>query len=93
MKVSEALAMAIRNVLEHSKKFHLEPADLYQSLRILKDMGCSDVTSTRLFEEFPRRIMMKRHKLELVRRIEFLKGIVILWNEIDRVFVISFREF
>ncbi|KAF8399615.1 hypothetical protein HHK36_015484 [Tetracentron sinense] len=39
-----------------------------------------------LFEEFPRGIMMKRHNLELVRRIEFLKGIGILGNEIDRVF-------
>ncbi|KAF8399618.1 hypothetical protein HHK36_015487 [Tetracentron sinense] len=88
LELSSVSSLMIQNVLEHSKKIHLEPADLHRSLRILKDMGYSDVTSARLFEEFPRGIMMKRHKLELelVRRIEFLKGIGILGNEIDQVF-------
>ncbi|KAF8398161.1 hypothetical protein HHK36_017087 [Tetracentron sinense] len=47
--------------------------DLHQSLRFLKDVGVSDVTVTRILEEFPEGIMMKRHDLGCM--IEFLKGI------------------
>ncbi|XP_077235671.1 mitochondrial transcription termination factor family protein [Tasmannia lanceolata] len=80
---SAASPMAIQRVLEQSQRFRIEPADLYKNLEVMKDLGFSDETVTRVLEEFPRVIMMSVRDLNL--RIEFFKGSGLKGYEIDRV--------
>nr|DAD31487.1 TPA_asm: hypothetical protein HUJ06_010338 [Nelumbo nucifera] len=75
--------LLIQNVLEHSRRFQLEPADLCNSVRVLKAVGFHYGTVSRVLEEFPRVIMIEPD--ELHRRIEFLKGIGIRSDEIDKL--------
>uniref|UniRef100_A0A2N9HFL5 Transcription termination factor MTERF15, mitochondrial n=1 Tax=Fagus sylvatica TaxID=28930 RepID=A0A2N9HFL5_FAGSY len=79
-----ASPLMIMNVLELARRFQLDPDGFSRSVKVLRGFGVSDGTVSRVLEGFPRVIMM--NEKEIHRRIEFLMGIGIPRNEIDRFF-------
>ncbi|KAJ4960697.1 hypothetical protein NE237_020607 [Protea cynaroides] len=80
---SSVSQLAIRNVLEHSRRFQLDPVHLRRSLQALKGVGFSDETMIRILEELPRAIVMNEG--EFRRRIDFLEEIGIRRDELDGI--------
>ncbi|KAK6123155.1 hypothetical protein DH2020_043103 [Rehmannia glutinosa] len=77
-------SVAIRNVLEISRKFGLSPDDVFRCVMCLKGLGFSEGTITRVLETVPMVIMSNEDKIR--GRVEFLMGFGIQRREIDRVF-------
>ncbi|KAF5178142.1 transcription termination factor MTERF15 protein [Thalictrum thalictroides] len=75
--------MLIQSVLEHSIRFNIEPTDVCRCLSVLKDLGFSVQTVTKVIEGFPRVITMKLRDIE--QRVDFLKGVRLPWKEIDGI--------
>ncbi|CAK9181462.1 unnamed protein product [Ilex paraguariensis] len=84
MGASHVSWITIQNVLEVSRKFDLDPNDFYRCLQCLKGLRLSDSAVNRVLETFPMVIMMSGDQIR--DRIEFLVGIGIQRNEIDRIF-------
>lgn len=76
--------LLLRKVLEISKRFQVEPDRCLESFRVLKDFGFSLSTVSKVLEDFPSLIMMKEY--EILASIEFLVGIGIPKNDLERVF-------
>ena len=82
--VSGVSPLMIRNVLEFSRRFELDPDDVSRCVKVLKGLGFSDGTVDRILEEFPRVIMS--NESEIQRKIQFLLGIGIPESGIDGIF-------
>jgi hypothetical protein len=76
--------LIIRNVLELARRFQLDPYGFSRNVKVLRGLGFSDGTVSRVLEGFPRVIMM--NKKEIHRRIVFFMDIGIERNEIDWIF-------
>ncbi|KAF5477196.1 hypothetical protein F2P56_003863 [Juglans regia] len=79
-----ASPLIIRNVLELARRFQLDPDGFARSVKILRSLGFSDDTVSRVLEGFPRIIMMNER--ETRDRILFFMGLGLSRNEIDRLF-------
>ncbi|GLU12514.1 hypothetical protein SLE2022_291880 [Rubroshorea leprosula] len=75
--------LVVRNVLEISRRFQIEPDRCLESLRVLKGLRFSACTASKVLDELPELIMMKES--EILWRIEFLVGKGIPRNEIERI--------
>ncbi|KAF7822672.1 transcription termination factor MTERF15, mitochondrial [Senna tora] len=73
----------IRNFLQCSRKFQLDPADLTRSLKVLGGLGFTQVAIGRVLEDFPTVVIM--NKGEILSIIEFLREIGVPGDNIDRV--------
>ena len=82
--VSCVSPLMIRNVLEFSRRFELDPVDVSRCVKILKGLGLRDGTVGRVLEEFPRVIVMIEGEIQ--RKIQFFLGIGIPENSIDGIF-------
>ncbi|KAG6740497.1 hypothetical protein POTOM_055948 [Populus tomentosa] len=76
--------LLIKTVLEHSKKFQIDPDRFNETLKVLKGLGFSESTTRRVLEGFPGVIALK--ECEIHRRIQFLMAIGIPRDGVDRVF-------
>ncbi|KAK6123131.1 hypothetical protein DH2020_043127 [Rehmannia glutinosa] len=84
LRIYNITSVAIRNVLEISRKFGLSPDDVFRCVKCLKGLGFSKGTITRVLEIVPMVIMSNDDKIR--GRVEFLMGLGIQRREIDRVF-------
>ncbi|GFP90663.1 hypothetical protein PHJA_001210400 [Phtheirospermum japonicum] len=66
-------SLAIRNVLEISRKLGLSPDDVFRCVEFLKGLGLSESTITRVLETVPKVIISSEDKI--LSKIEFLMGI------------------
>ncbi|PIM97900.1 Mitochondrial transcription termination factor, mTERF [Handroanthus impetiginosus] len=82
-EIPNITSIAIRNVLEISRKFGLSPDDVFKCVKCLKGSGFSEDTITRVLENVPLVIMSSEDKI--CSKIDFLIGIGIQRREIDRV--------
>lgn len=76
--------MVIKSVLEHSRRFQIDPDGFSKSFRVLKGLKFSEVAMRRVLEGFPGVVTMK--KSEICRRIEFLMGLGFSRDEVDWIF-------
>ncbi|XP_030508056.2 transcription termination factor MTERF15, mitochondrial isoform X1 [Cannabis sativa] len=60
----------VRSVLEHSRKYHLDPNGFFKTLVVLRGMGFNNATLSRVLEGFPEVTLM--NESEIRRRVEFL---------------------
>lgn len=81
--------LMMRSILEHSRRFQLDADGVFRSVGVLKGLGFSDETLTKVLEGFPGVTLMNEREIQ--RRIEFLIGIPIAKDGIERV-VRSFPE-
>ncbi|KAL5544646.1 hypothetical protein UlMin_008430 [Ulmus minor] len=79
--ISSVSPLMIRRVLEHSRKFELDPCAVFKGVEVLRGLGFCDATVRRVLEGFPGVVLMNER--EIRRRIEFLMGISIPSEEID----------
>ncbi|KAG8379329.1 hypothetical protein BUALT_Bualt07G0077100 [Buddleja alternifolia] len=84
LEISNITSIAIKNVLEVSRKFGLSPDDVSRWLKCLKVLGFSEDTITRVLETVPMVIMSSEDKIR--GKVDFLIRIGIQRREIDRVF-------
>lgn len=75
--------LMIRNFLQYSRRFQLEPGELSRNMEILRGLGFSDSDITRVFEEFPTVVIL--NKGEILSVIEFLLAIGIPRDKVNRV--------
>lgn len=73
--------LMIKSVLEHSRKFQVDPNGFLESLRVLRALGFNDGTMSKIVEGFPGITMMNEREVQ--RRIDFLMGIGISRDGID----------
>ncbi|KAK4843743.1 hypothetical protein QYF36_012074 [Acer negundo] len=76
-------SLFVRNFLELSKRFHIDPDGAFETLKVLKGLGFSEGTVRRVLEGFPRVVLMNEGAI--LMRIEFLSGIGISREGIDRI--------
>ncbi|KAE8694896.1 ABC transporter B family member 25-like [Hibiscus syriacus] len=76
--------VAICSVLALSKRFQIDPDLFLNRVSLLKDLGFNGGVLTRVFERFPRIIMMNED--EICEKIGFLEGTGISRYGIERVF-------
>lgn len=74
----------ITSVLEHCRRFQIDPDRFFERVVVLEGLGFSDSTVNRVLTEFPKVITMK--EIEINRRTEFLVGIGISKDVIEWVF-------
>ncbi|KAF4353980.1 hypothetical protein F8388_011148 [Cannabis sativa] len=60
----------VRSVLEHSRKYHLDPNNFFKTLVVLRGMGFNNATLSSVLEGFPEVTLM--NESEIRRRVEFL---------------------
>ncbi|KAK6925127.1 Transcription termination factor, mitochondrial/chloroplastic [Dillenia turbinata] len=75
--------VVIQNVFELSRRFELDPIEFNEKIQALRNLEFRVGAVIRVLEEFPKVIML--NEPELLRRVEFLDGIGISMNDIDRV--------
>ncbi|KAJ7978757.1 Mitochondrial transcription termination factor family protein [Quillaja saponaria] len=80
---SNVSPLTIRNLLEHSKKFQLEPHAVLKSINILRGLGFSHSAIDSVLKDFPRAIMMNERDIRSL--IDFLTEIGIRKNGTDRI--------
>ncbi|GMH31562.1 hypothetical protein Nepgr_033406 [Nepenthes gracilis] len=61
---SHTTSTTIRSVLEFSKRFQIDPFEFYRSVQVLKGLGFTDCTISRILEEFPRVVMINERELQ-----------------------------
>lgn len=76
--------LAVRNVLEVSRKFGLVPDDFSKCVERLKSLGFSDGTVSKVLEGYPMVVMMNEDGIR--EKVEFLEGIGFDKNQIDQIF-------
>ncbi|GAY61542.1 hypothetical protein CUMW_210750 [Citrus unshiu] len=76
--------LVVRNFLELSRRFEIDPDGVFHTMKVLKGLGFSEGTLNRVLEEFPRVILMNEG--EVCRKIEFFEGIGISGEGIERIF-------
>ncbi|KAL2482299.1 Mitochondrial transcription termination factor family protein [Forsythia ovata] len=79
--ISNVSLMAIRNILEVSRKFYLNPDDVSRCIKCLERLGFREDTVTRVLEAVPMVIMSSEDKIRA--KIEFLIRLGIQKKEID----------
>ncbi|XP_022927086.1 transcription termination factor MTERF15, mitochondrial [Cucurbita moschata] len=75
--------LMIRSMLVLSKRFQLDSCIFITTVDLLKRLGLSDATVTRVLEDYPEIVFSNEE--EILRTIEFLMGIGIRRGEIDRI--------
>ncbi|KAF5734114.1 mitochondrial transcription termination factor-related family protein [Tripterygium wilfordii] len=65
--------MAIKSILEYARRFQTDPDGFQRSLGLLKGLGFTQGTVSRVLEGFPGVMMLRESEIE--RRIEFLLSI------------------
>ncbi|KAL6281455.1 hypothetical protein ACE6H2_018336 [Prunus campanulata] len=75
--------LMIKSVLEQSKRFQIDPDGFFKSVEVLRGLGFIDGTVSKVIEGFPGVILMNGKEIQ--RRLEFLAGIGIPRDGIDRV--------
>ncbi|CAD5317166.1 unnamed protein product [Arabidopsis thaliana] len=75
---------AIKSVLEHSSRIGIGPDKFYECIRVLKGLGFCDSTVSRILSSFPGVLLV--NEIEIRRKIEFLVGIGIARDNIERFF-------
>ncbi|KAF3438049.1 hypothetical protein FNV43_RR20805 [Rhamnella rubrinervis] len=80
---SSVRPLMIKSVLEHSRKFQLDPVGVFRSMEVLRGIGFSDHSVSKILEGFPGLMLM--NEIEIQRRIKFLMGIGIPIDGIDWV--------
>ncbi|CAN8234889.1 unnamed protein product [Cochlearia groenlandica] len=75
---------AITNVLEHSSRFGIGPEKLYECFKVFKSLGFCDSTVCKVLSVFPSVLLV--NEVEIRRKIEFLVGIGISIDNIERFF-------
>ncbi|KAG7590066.1 Transcription termination factor mitochondrial/chloroplastic [Arabidopsis suecica] len=75
---------AIKSVLEHSSRIGIGPDKFYECIRVLKGLGFCDSTVSRILSSFPGVLLV--NEIEIHRKIEFLVGIDIPRDNIERFF-------
>ncbi|VVA95230.1 unnamed protein product [Arabis nemorensis] len=75
---------AIKSVLEHSSRIGIDPDKFYECTKVLKGLGFCDSTVSRILSEFPGVLVV--NEIEFRRKIEFLIGIDIPRDNIERFF-------
>ncbi|KAF6153929.1 hypothetical protein GIB67_023706 [Kingdonia uniflora] len=83
LRICSGSPMLIQSVLEHCKRFQIEPIDLSKRLGVLKDIGLRDETIAKVLEDFSGIISLKAN--DVSNRIEVLKKIVIRRDEINEI--------
>ncbi|KAJ4831854.1 hypothetical protein Tsubulata_017525 [Turnera subulata] len=76
-----ASPFVIRSVLEHSRRFQIDPDGFSKSLNVLKGLGFSECTMRRVLEGFPRVIIMKG--TEIKGKIQLFKEMGFCRDEVD----------
>ncbi|KAK9153978.1 hypothetical protein Sjap_001458 [Stephania japonica] len=80
---SRVSPMLVHSVLLHCRRFNVGPNEVNCSLSMLRNLGFSDESVTRVFEEFPCVITMR--SCDIDRKLGFLRGLGIGLEEIDRI--------
>ncbi|VYS50982.1 unnamed protein product [Arabidopsis thaliana] len=75
---------AIKSVLEHSSRIGIGPDKFNECVRVLKSLGFCDSTVSRILSSFPGVLLV--NEIEIRRKIEFLVGIGIARDNIERFF-------
>ncbi|XP_010428381.1 PREDICTED: transcription termination factor MTERF15, mitochondrial-like [Camelina sativa] len=75
---------AIKSVLEHSSRIGIGPDKFYECIKVLKGLGFCDSTVSRILTSFPGVTLVS--EVEILRKIEFLVGIDIARDNIERFF-------
>ncbi|KFK41857.1 hypothetical protein AALP_AA2G180000 [Arabis alpina] len=75
---------AIKSVLEHSSRIGIGPDKFYECRKVLKKLGFCDSTVSRVLSVFP--CVLVVNEIEIRRKIEFLIGIGIDREDIERFF-------
>uniref|UniRef100_A0A1J3FPQ6 Transcription termination factor MTERF15, mitochondrial n=1 Tax=Noccaea caerulescens TaxID=107243 RepID=A0A1J3FPQ6_NOCCA len=75
---------AITSVLEYSSRIGIGPEKFYECTKVLKGLGFCDSTVSRILSAFPGVIAV--NEIEIRRKIEFLIGIDIPRDNIERFF-------
>lgn len=78
-----ASPLMIKSVLEHSRRFQIDPDGVFGSVEALRGLGFKDGTVCRVLEGFPGVVLMNER--EIGKRVEFLVGFGIPRNWIDWV--------
>ncbi|KAL9691045.1 hypothetical protein QQ045_011462 [Rhodiola kirilowii] len=73
----------VQSVLECSKRFEIGPDEFVMCLRVFKGFGLSDGAVVKVFEKFPRVVLIDEQ--ELGRRFGFLAEMGLRRNEVDKV--------
>ncbi|KAB1216823.1 hypothetical protein CJ030_MR4G015437 [Morella rubra] len=81
-ELSSASPVMMRNVLELARRFQLDPDGFSSNVKVLRSLGFSDGTVSRVLEDFPAIVMMNEREIQ--HRIAFLMEIGIPRNENDR---------
>ncbi|CAA2975167.1 transcription termination factor MTERF15, mitochondrial [Olea europaea subsp. europaea] len=81
--ISNVSIIAIRNILEVSRKYDLKPDDVFRCIKCLKRLGFRENTVTRVLEAVPMVIMSSEEKIR--GKTEFLIRLGIQKKEIDQV--------
>ncbi|XP_022142536.1 transcription termination factor MTERF15, mitochondrial-like isoform X2 [Momordica charantia] len=72
-----------RNMLILSRRFNLDPSIFHRTVNFLKRLGLSDAAVTGVLEDYPE--ILLSNEQEISRTIEFLMGIGIRRDGIDRI--------
>lgn len=75
---------AIKSVLEHSSRIGIGPDKFCECTRVLKGLGFCDSTVSRILSAFPGVLVV--NEIEILRKIDFLVGIDIHRDNIERFF-------
>ncbi|PON69662.1 Mitochodrial transcription termination factor [Trema orientale] len=81
--LSRVSPLMIKSVLEHSRRFEINPDGVMKTLEVLRGLGFSEGSLSRVLEGFPGVTLMNER--EIRRRIEFLMEIPISGDELDWV--------
>ncbi|KAL5815671.1 hypothetical protein ACOSQ4_026312 [Xanthoceras sorbifolium] len=76
-------SLIVRNFLELSKRFQIDPDGVFETVKVLMGLGFSMGAVRRVLEGFPRVILMNEGGI--LMRIEFLCGVGISREGIDRI--------
>ncbi|KAL9149536.1 hypothetical protein ABFS82_12G115500 [Erythranthe guttata] len=76
--------MAIRNILETSRKFGVKPDDVFRYVSNFKGLGFTEGTISRVLETSPRSIIL--NEAEIRNKVDLLTKIGVHRGEIDRIF-------
>lgn len=77
-------SVGIANVIKISRRSGVNPDGFVSNFEALKDFGVSDATFCRILEDFPRAVLTIKGS-EIYDKVDFLEGIGIRRNGIDRV--------
>lgn len=83
LQISNITSKAVKNVLEVAKKLGLSPDGVLRCILYLKVLGLSECTVIRILEEEPMVMVSKRD--EIMAKVEFLKGIGVRKEDINRI--------